>query len=328
MQNFSLARFVRVYALLSIAILASPCLAQSEQTTRSITHGEWRVAIVRGESDVRGGFFARIVHPIAGSHSAFYCARSGDTWTTYAYPGPSIGAAALRAETQFQLRGALLNDPYIRRQVASSADSDPSQPLVQYSQLTNALVEVLHLLGVFQSDSIFPVAFVGDIGASSLGVFSRASLGARCPVIAASGLPTTIDCVSVFLNELLADTDGQKTYELVDSELRATSGPMFALMGGIIDDCFWSIQFCTPWSAWAPSGPWVLDSYTPLSFGVGANCYYAQNSSRTRTCTSASAFCCLVWNNTWTETQTKQDTDFCPTSGTCGACPPAPPCSL
>ena len=48
----------------------------------------------------------------------------------------------------------------------------------------------------------------------------------------------TIDVIAVFMNELVADYRSEKIYETRDGRYVATNGPMVAMLGGIISDCF------------------------------------------------------------------------------------------
>lgn len=43
---------------------------------------------------------------------------------------------------------------------------------------------------------------------------------------------------------------------------------------------------------------------------------------------TTSAFCCIIWTSTFTETQIRTDLDYCTIGQGCLSCPLIPPCPL
>ena len=327
MDNSNKNRWMSVVvALAVIGCLAFPVSGQTRTETR-ITHGEWMVTPVADASDMLGMFFSRPVNASNGLYSAFYIVRIGSHWKTYGYSGASIGAAALRAEAQFNLGGKLQENNYLAKEIAASGYTSTSLPSTQYSILTNDFVTAMHFAGVFKDAASFPARFVGTDGSASLGLFAKASIRSNCQEIDTPTITPTIDVIAVFMNELVADYRSEKTYETQDGRYVATNGPMVAMLGGIISDCFWSATNCGLWGAWVVPA-WASNSCTPLSIGQGANCYYQRICSRTRTCMTTSAFCCIIWTSTFTETQIRTDLDYCTIGQGCLSCPLIPPCPL
>jgi len=327
MDNSNKNRWMSVVALVVIGCLAFPVSGQSRTETRRITHGEWMVTLVADASGMLGMFFSRPVDPSNGSYSAFYLVRTGSDWETYGYSGASIGAAALRAEAQFNLGGKLQEINYLAKEIAASGYTSTSLPSTQYSILTNDFVSALHFAGVFKDAASFPARFVGTDGSASLGLFAKASIRPNCQEIDTPTLTPTIDVIAVFMNELVADYRSEKTYETRDGRYVATNGPMVAMLGGIISDCFGSSTICLPWGGWTVT-PWTKSACTPVSFGQGANCYYERTHTRTRACTTTYVFCCIPWTYNFIEDDKRTDLDYCTIGQGCSSCPLIPPCSL
>ena len=71
-----------------------------------------------------------------------------------------------------------------------------------------------------------------------MGLFAKASIRSNCQEIDTPTITPTIDVIAVFMNELVADYRSEKIYETRDGRYVATNGPMVAMLGGIISDCF------------------------------------------------------------------------------------------
>lgn len=329
------------FVFLTIAFLNSTCFAQYEaedplldlqashihqvHTTITYTHGEWTITPVFGSEGIQGFFFSRSVDSSDGAYAAFYCNRSGLDWQTYAYVGPSIGGAALRAETQFDLQGALRNDSYFSQQITASGFSDSDQPGTQFAQLTNGLTRALYLVDDFQDDSTFPVLFAGDEDSDGLGVFTVATLSLACPEI--DTLPSSggaISMLSIFLAEMAEDYE-EKLEHLGchDQNHSGTMRPMKSILD-TLRDCFGS----TTTTQWSPTNcaPYHLVSSLPLP-GEVQLCLYESTCMRTKIETTTRKLCCVVVskrtvyiNQTWTKVGQCQTTNLgepCPSTPSC-----------